>query len=191
MGKLDGVVCPGMDRGTVMWETHRMAHAGINKTVSRLLLSWYWPGLTADVRRAIKSCEVCQCAKTRGNHPAKGRQRLYAGRPWQKLAVDLVGPMPETARKNRWILVVTDHFTRWQDAIPIPEATAPVVASTLDTRIFCYFGLPEELHSDQGAQFESKLLEELCLLWNIEKTRTTSYHPQGNSVVERNNWRPW
>ena len=95
--------------------------------------------------------------------------------------------MPETARKNRWILVVTDHFTRWQDAIPIPEATAPVVASTLYTKIFCYFGLPEELHSDQEAQFESKLLEELCLLWNIEKTRTTPYHPQGNGVVERNN----
>ena len=74
-----------------------MAHAGINKTVSRLLLSWYWPGLTADVRRAIKSCEVCQCAKTGGNHPAKGRQRLYAGGLWQKLAVDLVEPMPETA----------------------------------------------------------------------------------------------
>ena len=95
--------------------------------------------------------------------------------------------IPETARENRWILVVTDHFTRWQDATPIPKTTAPVGAPTLDARIFSYFGLPEELHSDQGAQFESKLLEELCLLWRIEKTSTTPYHPLENGVVERNN----
>jgi transposase InsO family protein len=95
--------------------------------------------------------------------------------------------MPETPRKNKWILVATDHFTRWQDAIAIPDATAPVVASALDERIFCYFGLPEQLHTDQGAQFESQLLSELCVLWNVNKTHTTPYHPQANGVCERNN----
>lgn len=53
-------------------------------------------------------------------------------RPWQKLAVDLVGPLPEEDRGNRWILVLTDHFTRWQNALAIPDATAPVIATTLD-----------------------------------------------------------
>ena len=72
--------------------------------------------------------------------------------------------MPETSRGNKWILVLIDHFTRWQDAIPLTDATAPVVASTLDERVFCYLGLPEQLHTDQGAQFESQLLAELCQL---------------------------
>jgi len=98
-----------------------------------------------------------------------------------------VGPMPETHRGNKWILVLTDHFTRWQDALALPDATAPVVASALDERVFCYLGLPEQIHTDQGAQFESQLMAELCLLWNVEKTRTTPYHPQANGVVERNN----
>ena len=57
---------------------------------------------------------------------------MYARHPWQKLAVDLVGPMPETRAGNKWILVITDHFTRWQKAIAVPNATAPVVAATLN-----------------------------------------------------------
>ena len=139
------------------------------------------------VRKAARSCEICQAAKHGGTKGPQGRQRLHAGRPWQKVAVDLVGPMPETARGNRWILVLVDHFTRWQDALAIPDATAPVVAAALDERVFCYMGLPEQIHTDQGAQFESQLMTELCQLWGVDKTRTTPYHPQANGMVERNN----
>jgi len=116
-----------------------------------------------------------------------GQRSLYAGRPWQVVAVDLVEPMPLTSRGNCWILVLTDHFTRWADALAIPDASAPTVARVLDQNVFCYFGLPEQLHSDQGAQFQSQLLSDLCRLWGVNKSRTTPYHPQGNGVVERNN----
>ena len=181
------VVCPPIHRGTVLWETHRMVHAGIHRTLGRLQLTWYWPGMTADVRRTIRTCEVCQVAKQGGCHPPGSRQRLYAGRPWQKVAVDLVGPFPVTPRGNRWILVLADHFTRWHDALPIPDATAPTVATTLDERVFSYMGLPEQIHTDQGVQFQSQLMAELCTLWGVEKTHTTPYHPQSNGIVERNN----
>ena len=80
-----------------------------------------------------------------------------------------------------------DHFARWQDAIAIPDATAPVVAATLNQRVVCYLVLLEQLHSDQRAQFESQLVEELCALWRIDKTHTTPYHPQSNGIVERSN----
>ena len=180
-------VCPPGLRRTMVWQTHDMAHSGAGRTLSRLQLAWYWPGMTTEVRQVVRTCEVCQAAKSGGTHPAGSRQRLFAGRPWQKVAVDLVGPMPETSRGNKWILVLMDHFTRWQDAIPLTDATAPVVASTLDERVFCYMGLPEQLHTDQGAQFESQLLAELCHLWRVTKTRTTPYHPQANGMVERNN----
>jgi len=69
------------------------------------------------------------------------------------VAVDLVGPMLLSARGNTWILVLTDHITRWADALAIPDATAPTVARALDQNVLCYFGLPEQIHTDQGAQF--------------------------------------
>ena len=176
-------VCPTSWRQGVIQEAHLLAHAGIQKTVKRLLLDWYWPGMTTDVRHYINTCEICQRAKQGGLLANQGRRRMFAGRPWQKVAVDLVGPMPETPRGNKWILVLTDHFTRWQDAIPLVDATAPTVATALEERVFCYLGVPEQLHSDQGAQFEGELMAELCDLWGTQKTRTSPYHPQGNGMV--------
>jgi len=140
-----------------------------------------------DVRLRVKRCEICQASKHSRLPGEAGQRRLYAGRPWQIIAVNLVEPMPLTPRGNCWILVLTDHFTRWADALAIPDACAPTVARVLDQNVFCYFGLPEQLHLDQGAQFQSQLLGDLCRLWGVNKSRTTPYHPQGNGVVERNN----
>ena len=95
--------------------------------------------------------------------------------------------MSETQRGDKWILVLSEHFTRWQDAIPIPNATAPTVAEALDTRVFSYLGLPEAIGSDQGAQFQSELMDELCELWRVDKRRMTPFHPAGNGVCERGN----
>ena len=85
------------------------------------------------------------------------------------------------------ILVISDHFTRWKDAIASPDRTAETIAQVLDERVFTYFGLPEHIHSDRGTQFESKLVQELCTVWRVNKSKTTAYHPQGNSMVERGN----
>ena len=108
----------------------------------------------------------------------------------KKLAVDLVGPLPETLRDNkwnRWILVLTDHFSRWQDTLALLDATAPTIATQLDKRVSCYLGVPEQIHTNQGAQFKSQLMTELCNLWGVGKSRTTPYHPKSSGQVERNN----
>lgn len=123
-----------------MRQTHTLARIGIGRTLSRLQLTWYWPGMTAEVRRVVRSFEVCQAAKHGQIRGPSNRQRLYARQPWQKVAVDLVGPLPETEKGIRWILLLTDRFNRWQDALAIPAANAPVVAAILDDRIFCYMG---------------------------------------------------
>jgi len=139
------------------------------------------------VRLRVRQCEICQASK-HGHLPGEaGGGRLYAGRLWQVVAVDLVRPMPSTPRGNSWILVLTDHFTRWANALAIPDMLAPTVARVLDQNVFCYFGLPEQIHSDQGAQFQSQLMSDLCRLWEVNQARTTPCHPQSNRVVERNN----
>ena len=73
------------------------------------------------------------------------------------------------------------------EAYPIPNQEAITIAKKLTDELFCRFSLPEQLHSDQGRQFESELLSHLCKILNIEKTRTTSYHPQSDGLIERFN----
>jgi transposase InsO family protein len=180
-------LCPQVLRAEIVKAKHELAHLGMQKTLSRIQLDWWWPGMVAEVRRYVKSCDTCQQSKTVKSNSAGERQHLFVGRPFQKLAVDLVGPFEETERGNRWILVVTDHFTRWSDAIAIPDATASVVATVLDERIFCYLGVPETIHTDQGSQFESELFQECCRIWGAEKTRTAPYSPTANGICERGN----
>ena len=96
-------------------------------------------------------------------------------------------PFPKSRHGNQWILVLSDHFTHWAEALPIPDAITPTVARALDEHIFCRFGVPERIHSDQGVQFEAAVFQELCNIWGTQHSRTTPYHPQGNGVVERNN----
>ena len=180
-------VCPGDRRKAVIEAMHQQAHLGFNKTLAAVRQRWFWPGMTGDIRRLIANCTNCQQAKVGKHRHFHPNNHLNAGRPWQIVAVDLCGPFPETTRGNTQILVLADHFTRWYDAIPIADGRACTVAKVLDERVFSYFGIPETLHSDQGAQFQSQLLKECCRLWNCEKTKSAPYHPQGNSIVERLN----
>lgn len=93
------VVCAPAIWQTVFWQPHTLAHIGVRTTLNRILLTWYWPGITADIRRLVSSCEVRQTARNGGVTGTNNRQRLYAKRPWQKMAIDLVGP-PSRKRKK-------------------------------------------------------------------------------------------
>ena len=98
-----------------------------------------------------------------------------------------MGPLPETSRRNKQILVIVDHFTKWCEAFATPDQKASTVAPILVSRIFSRFGPPAVVHSDQGRNFESTLLHEICNFMGITKTRTTSYHPQCDGQTERQN----
>ena len=83
--------------------------------------------------------------------------------------------------------MISDYFTHWVEAYGIPNQEANTVAGKIVDEVFCRFGIPEQLHSDMGAQFESKLIHEICKLLHINKTHTTPYHPQSDGLVERLN----
>ena len=87
---------------------------------------------------------------------------VQAGYPMQMVATDILGPLPESSSGNSYILVAADYFTQWVEAYPIPSQEAVVVARRLVNEMFCRFSPPEQLHSDQGRQFESHLLAEEC-----------------------------
>ena len=86
----------------------------------------------------------------------------------QVVAVDILGPLPETEQGNRYVLVIGDYFTKWMEAHANQEATT--VAQKLTDEMFCHFSPPEQLHSDQGKQFQSNLVQEVCKVHQIKKT---------------------
>jgi len=105
----------------------------------------------------------------------------------QVIAVDITGPLPESEAGNSYILVVGDYFTKWMEAYAIPDQEAKTVATKLVDEFYCRYSPPEQLHSDQGKQFESNLIKEICDILKISKSRTTAYHPQCDGLVERFN----
>ena len=79
---------------------------------------------------------------------------------------------------------MVDCFSRWTEACPLPDKTAISVADAFFSNIVCRFGMPSVIHSDQGWEFENKVMHELCILGGSHKTKTTPYHPESNGLVE-------
>ena len=161
-------------------------HLGITRTVYRLLDRVYWPGLRGDVQTYIKSCTVCIARKS--PCPRKVPMgHVEVGHRWERVAMDLLDMSVTTSRGNRYVLVMVDCFTRWTEAFPLPDKTAQSVADAFFNQVVCRFGMPAVIHSDQGREFENKILQELCLLGGSHKTKTTPYHPESDGMVERFN----
>ena len=101
--------------------------------------------------------------------------------------MDIVGPFPKSDQGKKYVLIISDYFTRWTEAYPISNQEAVTIAETLVKEYICRYGVPQYLHTDQGRNFESKLMKEVCELLGIKKTRTSPYHPQSDGMVERFN----
>ena len=162
-------------------------HMGVARTEERIRQRFYWPGIHTSVQTFIHNCHACAQRKIATHNNKAPTQHIEVGEPFTFWAMDYMGPLPETARGNRHILVMMDHFSKWCEAFPTKDQKASTVANILLHKVFSRFGPPTVLHSDQGANFESNLMHELCDLMGIAKTRTSAYHPQCDGQVERQN----
>ena len=145
-------------------------HLGQEITLSRVKQKFYWPGHYNDITNWCNTCVTCATQKSSAPKQKAALQTVQAGYPLQMVAVDILGPLPESEAGNSYLLVAGDYFTRWMEAYLIPNMEAITVARKLTDELFCRSGMPEQLHSDQGKQFESKLLNEVCTILTIDKT---------------------
>lgn len=161
-----------------------MGHMGVDRTTDLVRARFYWPRMLTDINNKIHTCERCIRQKARAEHSAP-LVNICTSRPLELVCMDYLSlESDEKGSKN--ILVITDHFTKYAVAVPTVDQKAKTVAKALWNNFFIHYGLPERLHSDQGRDFESTLIRELCNLLGIKKTRTTPYHPRGNPVERFN-----
>ena len=183
---VEQLVLPLQCRADVVRLAHRppfACHLGRDKTVNRLLQRFYWPTLFAVV---VKTCDECQRTAPKGKMRAPLVPLLVITTPLRPIAKDIVGPLPRSRSGRRFVLVICDYATRFPEAIPMRLVDAVHVAEEL--LVFSSrFSVPQEILTDQGANFTSKLLTELYRMLHAHPIRTTPYHPQTDGLVERFN----
>ena len=171
---------------TVLRSLHdESGHLGVEKTIELIRDRFYWPRMGTEVEQYVKNCGRCVARKTPPQRAAPLNQITSKG-PLDLVCIDFLSLEPDSQGFAN-ILVVTDHYTRYAQAFPARDQKASTVAKILCERYFVHYGLPARIHSDQGRDFESNLIQDLLRMLGIRKSRTTPYHPQGDPQPERFN----
>jgi len=160
-------------------------HLGNKRTEAQVQRRVYWPGWSEDVRRFLRTYQLC-LQYHRGPPPRLAQLKsMLVGEPFERVSIDITGPHPRSAKGHVFLLTVMDHFTKWAEAIPLRNHTSPTVARAFMVNVLSRFGTPLQIMSDRGPEFESDLFRELCKWIEIDKVRTTAYRPSPNGMVER------
>jgi transposase InsO family protein len=155
---------------------NRMGHPGRERTTFLVMDRFYWPRMRSDIAKWIDDCERCLKFKTPDNQRAS-MVSVTTSQPLELVCMDFLTLEPSKGGIQN-VLVITDHFTKFAVAVPTRNQTARTTADALFNHFIIPYGLPKKIHSDQGANFSSKLIQELRSLTGISKSRTTPYHPK-------------
>ena len=162
------------------------SHFGIEKTLFKIKLEYYWPTMYNDVKTYLRNCDVCQRCKfpnTKSRCPMG--KSLVANEKWELLTVDFITPLPRSKKGNTAILLISDWLTKFTLAYPLRTADAKKLCDTLEKQ-FLMFGCPKRIISDNGGQFISKAYQDLLRRYQIKAILTAYYHPQANPVERIN-----
>ncbi len=160
-------------------------HDGIYKTKERLFQCFYWPGMDAHIATHLKICHRCQVRRRDNQPPPTLLLPLpLPTKPGQWVYADLFGPLKTSDKDKKFILCITDVFTKYVELVALPNKEAPTVAEAIFDKWICHFGTPLDLVTDQGTEFCARMSQELFTRLGTAHLTTTSRHPQCNSQAE-------
>lgn len=184
------LVVPSSCRSLVLHLAHTIpwaGHLGHYKTYLRLASRFFWPSMYSDVQTYCKSCPECQkTSAVRKSDRVPLQAMPVITTPFKRIAMDIVGPLEKSAAGYQYILVICDYATRFPEAFPLRSVTTPKLISAL-VQLFSRVGIPEEILTDQGTNFTSRLMKQLHREMGITAIRTSPYHPETDGLVERFN----
>ena len=183
--EINQLVVPTSYRNEILQSLHNeCGHPGKERTTRLVRDRFYWPGVGKDVAAWVDECNRCLLRKsTTDRAPLVSVQSYF---PLDLVCIDYLTLEPSKGNIGN-ILIVTDHYTKFARAIPTKNQTARTTAEALFNDFIVHFGIPNRIHSDQGPNFESRTISELCRIMGIKKSHTTPYHPEGNAGPERFN----
>ena len=160
-------------------------HCGFCKTYQRIKQRYYWKTMKNDIKNYIRSCKSCQVNKINFK-PIKVPMEITttSKQAFEKLAIDVMGPLPTTSEGNKFILTMQDDLTKYSYAEPIPNHEARTIASKI-SKFVTLFGIPKFILTDQGTDFTSNIIKNLMKLFKTNHIKSTPYHPQTNGALER------
>ncbi|KFK23221.1 hypothetical protein AALP_AAs47412U000100, partial [Arabis alpina] len=174
----------------IMTETHEGEggnHSGGRTLAMKIKkLGFYWPTMLTDCADYARRCEKCQRHGPMINSPTEPLTTATSAYPFMRWAMDIFGPLPRSKQK-RFVIVVTDYFTKWVEAESFAKIKADDVQDFVWKFVICRHGLPYEIIADNGSQFISKTFEDFCAKWKIRLNKSTPRFPQGNGQAEATN----
>ena len=176
----DRIVIPATLRNDMIILAHE-GHQGMTKTVSRLRRTVWWPKMKNEVNQFISGCHDCQVVGSRPSSTPLQMTEIPDG-AWLMVGCDLCGPFPT----GESLLVCVDYFSRYPEVEIVHSVKTNVIAKRL-RKMFCRYGAPETLVTDNGPQFISSEFKELMKEFNVRHRKVTPYHPMANGEVERFN----
>jgi len=149
-------------------DTPECAHLGVNKTLDKIKKRCFWDGMNKDIRDYIRSCEICQKTNPSNTLPYGLLQPIDPPtHVFETVCVDFMGPFVRSTKGNQHLLVVVDQLSKWIEIIPFRSATAKMFVEVMEDNIFCRYGPPKRMLSDNGAQFRSKAVKIMCKQWGV------------------------
>jgi hypothetical protein len=163
-------------------------HSGTQGTYQRIKKLFYWPKMKQDVMNYVKSCTICQQAKSeRVRLPGRLQPLPIPPDAWHTVGLDFVEGLP-LSNKFDTILVIVDKFSKYGHFIPLKHPfTAQSVAQAFLDNVYCRHGLPQVLISDRDKIFISSFWQNLFKLADTTLNLSSSYHPQTDGQTERLN----
>ena len=152
-------------------------HPGADQTRRNVFRHFHWPGMGREVRQYVKRCPICNTRKSRRTDGDAQQLPREPTTPFDVIALDVMGPYPRSPKGRRFLLVVTDVFTKWVEAFPLSNVRAHAITQTLQKEYFPRWGYPRVVLTDNGSQFSGRQWRNTCDTWGVEHATTPTYHP--------------